>query len=250
MDTKFTIYPAIDIREGRAVRLVHGAADQETRYFEDPLDAAKLWQDAGSEVLHVVDLDGAFEGAPQNLGVIEKMVGLGLRVQMGGGLRTTEAVRSAIEAGCVRAIVGTRAAKDPEWVAELVERFGSTIVAGIDSRNGRVAVAGWVDTTETTTEDLAQRLVGVGVETIIHTDIDTDGTLGGPNIPAQETLLRSVPVKVIASGGVSGPEDIMELRALGDEFPGLDGVIVGKALYEGRVDLRSLLGVLAEDGSA
>lgn len=241
MDTKFTIYPAIDIREGRCVRLTHGAAEQETRYFEDPLDAARLWQDAGSEVVHVVDLDGAFAGEPQNLGVIERIAALGLRVQMGGGLRTTEAVGSAINAGCARAIVGTRAAKDPDWVAELVSRFGSAIVAGIDSRGGRVAVSGWVDMTETSTEDLARLLVGVGVETIIHTDIDTDGTLGGPNIPAQESLLQSVPVTVIASGGVSGPEDIMELLALAEEYPRLDGVIVGKALYEGRVDLRAIL---------
>lgn len=237
----FTIYPAIDIREGRCVRLKYGAADQETRYFEDPLEAAKIWQAAGAEFLHVVDLDGAFAGTPQNLAIIERIAGLGLSVQLGGGLRSTESVKAALDAGCVRAIIGTRAARDPEWVNSLIAAFGERIVAGIDSRGGRVAVQGWVDTTSIETLGLAKALESNGVRTLIHTDIDTDGTLEGPNLAAQEALLQQVGMRLIASGGVATLEDIERLHALSKMYPHLDGVIVGKALYEGKVDLAAAI---------
>ena len=236
------IYPAIDIQGGHCVRLRQGLANESTRYFEDPAEPAKAFADAGSAWIHVVDLDGAFEGAPKNLAALERIAATGLKVEFGGGLRTAENVRAVLDAGAARAIVGTKAAHDDAFVAELVARFGGKKIAvGIDSKNGFVAVKGWVDVTTRRATELAGTAARLGVSTIIYTDIATDGMLKGPNFSALEEMLRSTSANVVASGGVSRREDVVRLRGLAETYANLDGAIVGKAIYEKRVDLRDLL---------
>ena len=241
-----TIYPAIDLRGGRCVRLAQGRADQETVYSEDPAEVAAGFKAAGSAWVHVVDLDGAFTGQPQNMPAILAIAAVGLRVELGGGLRSRESVERALGMGASRVVIGTRAAESDEFMAGLVREFGERIAVGIDAKNGRVAVKGWVDTTDTSALALARRMAGLGVATLIHTDISTDGMLTGPNLAAQEALLGAVGCRVIASGGVSLREDVSRLAALALRHPNLDGVIVGKALYEKRVDLGDLLKLAAE----
>ncbi len=238
----FTIYPAIDIRGGRCVRLNQGKADRETRYFEDPMEPGRLWRAAGASWLHVVDLDGAFEGQPQNLEVIGQLAGLGLKVQMGGGLRDFETVRRVLDHGVSRVVIGTRACEDPEFLRCLVEHFGTERIAvGIDAKDGKVAVKGWVSITEIEVGDLARTVLDAGIRTVIHTDIATDGMFTGPNLRAQKELASIPSLEVIASGGVSGLEDIARLQTVAREQPNLTGVIVGKALYDGRLDLREAI---------
>ena len=241
-----TIYPAIDLRGGRCVRLAQGRADQETVYSEDPAEVAAGFKAAGSAWVHVVDLDGAFTGHPRNMPAVLAIAAVGLRVELGGGLRSRESVERALGMGASRVVIGTRAAESDEFMAGLVREFGERIAVGIDAKNGRVAVKGWVDTTGTSALALARRMAGLGVATLIHTDISTDGMLTGPNLAAQEALLGAVGCRVIASGGVSLREDVSRLAALALRHPNLDGVIVGKALYEKRVDLGDLLRLAAE----
>jgi len=236
-----TIYPAIDIKGGRCVRLTQGRADAETVYAEDPAAVAASFKEAGAAWVHVVDLDGAFTGEPRNLQVVERIAAQGLRVQLGGGLRTRALVDRALELGIRRVVIGTRAAESEAFVAELVAAYGDRIAVGIDAKSGKVAVKGWVDTTDTSAIGLARRMDALGVATLIHTDVGTDGMLTGPNFPAQEAMMDAVRAAVIASGGVSRREDVVGLLEMKESRPNLDGVIVGKALYEGRVDLRDLI---------
>ena len=236
-----TIYPAIDIKGSRCVRLAQGRADEETVYAANPVEVAAQFQAAGSAWVHVVDLDGAFAGEPRNLAAVQAIVVLGLKVQLGGGLRTRAAVENVLGLGVSRVVIGTRAAESETFVAELVQAFGEKIAVSIDARNGRVAVQGWVDTTNTGATVLARRMDALGVRTLIHTDISTDGMLTGPNFAAQEALLAAVSCRVIASGGVSRREDMMKLVEMQKRRPNLDGVIIGKALYENRVELGDLL---------
>jgi len=235
------IYPAIDIKNGRAVRLTQGRADQETVYAENPADVAAQFKQTGSPWIHVVDLDGAFAGEPKNLEQVKAVAALGMKVQLGGGLRTLASVERALSMGVSRVVIGTRAAESESFVAELVKAFGDRIAVGIDAKNGQVAVKGWVSTTDTGALDLARRMDAIGVATLIHTDVGTDGMLTGPNLAAQEVMCRAVKAQVIASGGVSRREDIISLRSLKASCPNLNGVIVGKALYERRVELADLL---------
>ncbi len=235
------IYPAIDIKSGRCVRLTQGRADQETVYNENPSDVAADFKQAGSAWVHVVDLDGAFAGEPQNLEAVQRIAALGMKVQLGGGLRTRAAVERALGFGVSRVVIGTRAAESEAFVGELVEAFGDKVAVGIDAKNGRVAVKGWVATAEMTAIQLAQRMDALGVRTLIHTDIGTDGMLTGPNFAAQEAMLQAGRFNVIASGGVSRHEDVVKLAELARRYANLDGVIVGKALYEKRVNLPDLL---------
>jgi phosphoribosylformimino-5-aminoimidazole carboxamide ribotide isomerase len=239
-----TIYPAIDIRGGRCVRLTQGRADAETVYAEDPAKVAAGFKDAGAGWLHVVDLDGAFSGEPTNLEVVGRIAALGLRVQLGGGLRSRKSIERAISMGVARVVIGTRAVESESFISEIVAAFGERIAVGIDAKDGQVAVKGWVDTTGTSALVLARRMSDLGVATLIHTDVGTDGMLTGPNIPAQDALLNAVRARVIASGGIGRREDIINLIEMGKRLPNLDGVIVGKAIYEGRVDLRDLLGLM------
>ncbi|HRJ45732.1 MAG TPA: 1-(5-phosphoribosyl)-5-[(5-phosphoribosylamino)methylideneamino]imidazole-4-carboxamide isomerase [Opitutaceae bacterium] len=238
-----TIYPAIDIKGGRCVRLTQGRADQETVYSSNPADVAAQFRAAGSGWVHVVDLDGAFAGEPANLGVVAEIVKTGMKVQLGGGLRTRAAVERALSAGVERVVIGTRAAESEAFVGELVASFGLKIAVGIDAKDGKVAVKGWVDTTDLGAVGFAQRMAALGVGTIIYTDIGTDGMLIGPNLAAQEAMLTAVPARVIASGGVSRREDVAALTNIKKRRPNLDGVIVGKALYERRVELADLLAI-------
>lgn len=238
-----TIYPAIDIKSGRCVRLTQGRADQETIYAENPADVAAEFRAAGSDWVHVVDLDGAFAGEPQNLAAVQAIAALGMKVQLGGGLRTRAAVERALGFGVSRVVIGTRAAESETFVGELVQAFGSKVAVGIDAKNGQVAVKGWVATADLSALTLAQRMDALGVSTIIHTDIGTDGMLTGPNLSAQKAMLMAGKFRVIASGGVSRREDVIELAKLAQGHANLDGVIVGKALYERRVELRDLLAI-------
>ena len=239
------IYPAIDIKGGRCVRLTQGRADQETVYAENPADVAAEFKAAKSAWVHVVDLDGAFAGEPQNLGAVQAIVALGMKVQLGGGLRTRASVERALGFGVSRVVIGTRAAESEAFVGELVQAFGDKIAVGIDAKNGKVAVKGWVDTTGTGALDLAKRMDALGVRTLIYTDIGTDGMLTGPNFAAQEAMLAVGKINVIASGGVSRREDVVKLAELARRHSNLDGVIVGKALYEKRVELPDLLAIAA-----
>ena len=236
-----TIYPAIDIKGGRCVRLLQGRADQETVYGENPAAVAAEFHAAGSAWVHVVDLDGAFAGEPQNLAAVEAIVALGMKVQLGGGLRTRASVERVLGFGVSRVVIGTRAAESEAFVGELVQAFGEAIAVGIDAKDGKVAVKGWVDTSNLGALDLARRMDALGVRTLIHTDIGTDGMLTGPNFPAQEAMLGAGRFGVIASGGVSRREDVVRLAELARHHANLDGVIVGKALYEKRVSLPDLL---------
>ena len=238
------IYPAVDIKDGKCVRLRQGAADAKTIYYENPLDAAKAFLDAGSKNIHVVDLDGAFEGRLKNLEVISSIAGLGMFVELGGGMRDESAVGAAFDAGVSRAIIGTKACTNPEFAIDLAQKYGEKIAVGIDARGGKVAIKGWVEVSDSDAYDLAVRLANGGVKTFIYTDIDTDGMLTGVNVVAQKMMLeRLLPCggRLIASGGVASIADVRKLLALAGEFENLDGVIIGKAIYENKIDLKEAL---------
>jgi len=235
----FTIFPAIDLKGGRCVRLRQGRADEATTYSDDPAGMARHWQLLGAEWLHVVDLDGAFQGQSAHREILRQITAVGVPVEIGGGLRTQAAIESVFTDGARRAIIGTLAWEEPHVLEHLVEHFRERLVLGIDARGGRVQVKGWTETTDLPAVDLARRADSCGVHTIIYTDTATDGMLQGPNCAAMEKLCRSVSCDVIAAGGVSSVADIHKLRALG--CPNLVGAIVGKALYENRVTLPALL---------
>ncbi|QYM80468.1 1-(5-phosphoribosyl)-5-[(5-phosphoribosylamino)methylideneamino]imidazole-4-carboxamide isomerase [Horticoccus luteus] len=238
-----TIYPAIDLKDGKCVRLLQGRADQQTVYSDNPAAMAARFRAAGATWIHMVDLDGAFGGTPRNLAAVKAVTDLGIHVQLGGGLRTREDVERVLGLGVQRAVIGTRAAESEAFIGELVQSFGDRIAVGIDAKDGQVAVKGWVTTTATTALALAQRMDALGVGTLIHTDISTDGMLTGPNLAAQRMLLETVKCRIIASGGVSRREDVVNLAKLTHGQARLDGVIVGKALYENAVTLEELIAV-------
>ena len=194
-----TIYPAIDLRGGRCVRLFQGKADQETVYFENPVEPANLWRKAGATHLHVVDLDGAFSGSSENLDAVREILEVdGLSVQLGGGMRDENVIASALEMGLSRVIIGTRACSDPQWVISMINRFGADrIVVGIDAKDGMVATRGWVETSTTSATELAKSLVAQGLRWIVHTDVSTDGAMKGPNFDAQREMSLFVSLPVI-----------------------------------------------------
>ena len=233
------VLPAIDLKDGKCVRLRQGRADAVTVYSDDPVAQAQAWLAQGAEQLHVVDLDGAFQGEPRHAEVIARIVkAIGIPVEVGGGLRTDAQIERLREAGVARAIVGTRALEGIDALAALVRRFGEKIAVGIDARDGFVQVKGWVETTKTRAAELAKQVESVGVRTIIYTDTATDGMLGGPNLAAMREMCGTVSCRVIASGGVSAPEHVTALKALG--CPNLYGAIVGKALYDGKTTLAAM----------
>lgn len=225
------LYPAIDIRGGRAVRLLKGDFAAETAYDADPLDAAQRWVDGGATWLHVVDLDGAKDGAQANAAHLERIAALGVPVQTGGGLRSAEAVQAAFDRGVQRVILGTAALETPELVDELVAAHGGDrIVVSLDAKGGFVTTRGWVHTTEQRVVDVATQLAAKGIQRIVFTDVNRDGMGEGTDLAGMRELLALDAVDVIASGGIGQLSDIQALVDL--EHPRLDGVIVGKALYE------------------
>ena len=238
----FEIVPAIDLQGGRCVRLVQGDFDRSTVYGDDPAGMARRWEAAGASRIHVVDLDGAKEGGPRQLAIVAEIVrAVGVPVQLGGGMRTTDDIAAARNIGVDRVIVGTKAIEDPSFVDRALEQFGDHLGIGIDARDGRVAVRGWVDVSDVDALDLARSMEARGVRTIVYTDIARDGMLIGPNVTAMQRMAEAVPgVQVIASGGVGALGDILELAGTGTV-----GVIVGKAIYTGNVDLAEAIRALA-----
>ncbi|MEN0644667.1 1-(5-phosphoribosyl)-5-[(5-phosphoribosylamino)methylideneamino]imidazole-4-carboxamide isomerase [Alkalicoccobacillus gibsonii] len=239
--TEFIIYPAIDMRDGRCVRLVQGDYDQETVYGDSPFEMAKSFAEAGAKWIHMVDLDGA--KAKQRVNheyVVRVAKELDARVQIGGGIRTAEDVAYYLERGVDRVILGSVAVQNPDFTKEMLATYGGDrIVIGIDARDGYVATEGWLETSEVKEEDLAREMVRFGAKTFIFTDIARDGMLSGPNTEAIEALAKASGAKVIASGGVSTLEDLDELAA--KQSSGIDGAIVGKALYTNRFTLEEAL---------
>ena len=234
------IIPAIDLKEGKCVRLERGVMSTATIYSDDPAATARRWEAEGAQWLHVVDLDGAFAKEPKNLKAIGNIVeGVGVPVQVGGGVRTLETLSSYLELGVERVVVGTAAHKDPDLVVAACERFPAKVVLGIDSRQGRVAVEGWSQTTGMVPEKLAAKFENLSLAAIVYTDISKDGMQTGPNIRATRQLARALSIPVIASGGVGNLDHILALLPL--EKHGVVGVIVGRALYTGSVDLREAI---------
>lgn len=239
------IYPAVDIREGRCVRLVEGRPDMETVYSDDPAAMAMLWQEKGARWLHLVDLDGAFCGAPRNMDVIREIrQSVNIPIQIGGGIRNLSIVETLLGMGINRVIFGTMAINNPEMVAEACSRYGDAISVGIDARDGKVAIEGWGVTAEKNALDLALEMKALGVGRIIYTDIWRDGTLQGPNLEAVREMAGHTGMKVIASGGISTLDDVKAVIEL--EQLGVDGVIIGKSLYAGTVELEAALSLAGQ----
>ena len=233
------LFPAIDLMDGQVVRLERGLAEKKTVYGDDPVAMALKWEAAGADWIHLVDLDAAFEGKSRNLDVIRAITrAVSVPCELGGGMRDAGSIEAALSTGVSRVIIGTKAA-EPGFLAQAAGTFGpARLAVGIDAKDGKVAVKGWVETMDLSALDLAREAVNTGIRTIIYTDIATDGMLRGPNLEAMREMAGAVPCDLIASGGVSGPEDITALAGV----PGVHGAIIGRALYEGRMpaDLRTI----------
>jgi phosphoribosylformimino-5-aminoimidazole carboxamide ribotide isomerase len=239
------LIPAIDLRGGKCVRLFKGEREKETVYSTNPVEVALKWQSEGAARLHLVDLDGAFEGRPVNSAVISAIASvLHIPLQLGGGIRDAENVGRALELGVSKVILGTAAVEKPKMVKELVDRYQDRIIVGIDARDGIVAVKGWVEDSQRKAVDFALEMQDLGVREIIYTDISRDGTLEGPNYHAMEEMAKALGIQLIASGGVSSLEDLRLLKGL--EHLGITGVIVGQALYSGKFTLKEALMVFEE----
>jgi phosphoribosylformimino-5-aminoimidazole carboxamide ribotide isomerase len=234
----FEVVPAVDLKAGRCVRLRQGRADAETVFSDDPVAMARRWQDSRAQRLHVVDLDGAFAGRPSQTELVRAMIAaVRIPVQVGGGLREIAHVEMVLEAGARWAIVGTRAALDPAFLGQVCERFGEQVIVGIDASDGRVAVDGWTRVLDLDAIALARDAAAAGAAAIIYTDIARDGTQNGPNLWSTAAVAKAAGIDVFASGGVGSLDDIRQLATV----PELAGVIVGRALYSGAVDLGAAL---------
>jgi phosphoribosylformimino-5-aminoimidazole carboxamide ribotide isomerase len=238
------LYPAIDIRGGSAVRLVQGDYERETRYDADPLAAAARWAGDGARFLHVVDLDGAKTGQPQNLGSVRRIAaGVSCPIQVGGGLRDAASVEDVLRAGAERVVIGTAALRDPAFLEAMLARHGDRVVVSVDSRGGRVSVAGWTETSEIDTAAAVSDLSSRGVSRFLFTPIEVDGTMAGPNLEGLELLTAATSSEILYSGGIG---DLDDLRALaGTAAPNVIGAIVGRALYEGRFTVAEAEAALA-----
>jgi phosphoribosylformimino-5-aminoimidazole carboxamide ribotide isomerase len=227
------IYPAIDIKDGKCVRLFKGQFSDVTVYGDSPAEMAKKWENLGGEYIHVVDLDGALKGHGVNATKIKEICdSVSVPVQTGGGIRTMEDIEAKFACGIDRVIIGTKAVSDSEFVKRAVDKYGRRIVIGIDAKDGMVAVEGWEKTSDFTAVEFAKKMVSIGVGTIVYTDIATDGTLAGPNVAAMAEMAKAVDADIIASGGVGSLDHIKSLTTTG-----VEGVIVGKALYTEKVNL-------------
>lgn len=237
------LYPAIDLKGGAVVRLYKGDLEQATTFNLDPADQARRFSEAGFERLHIVDLDGAVSGRAVNGAAVEAILAAAdLPAQLGGGIRSLSQIEAWLERGVARVILGTAAVKDPALVHEACKLFPGRVVVGIDARGGRVAVEGWVEASELAAEELARRFEDAGVAALVYTDIERDGALLGVNVAATAALARAVSIPVIASGGVASIADIEALRGV----PGLEGVILGRALYDGRIEPAAALALARE----
>ena len=234
------IIPAIDLKEGKCVRLEQGLMDRATVYSDDPATTARHWESQGAELLHVVDLNGAFAGVPKNLEAIRAIrSAVRMSIEVGGGIRDTATIESLVSIGIDRIILGTAAIKDPSFVQAACSAFPGKIIVGIDAKDGLVAIKGWAEMTKVTAIELAKQMEGYGVIAIIYTDIKRDGMLSGPNIEATQALAEALTIPVIASGGVSSLYDIQKL--LPTRRAGVTGVITGKAIYSGSLDLKEAI---------
>ena len=232
------IYPAIDIKDGKCVRLTQGMKDEETIYFENPWQVALDWQKQGAKQLHLVDLDGAFDGVSRNLEAIEKIIEkIEIPVQIGGGIRSLDTLEKLLHLGAWRCILGTKALEEPEMLKEAIWRYGEKVVVSVDAKDGKVAVEGWTKVGDQDALEFARLLEEMGLKTLVYTDIARDGMLKGPNFNALSRLLNVVSMEIIASGGVSSLEDLIRLKSIG-----ADGAIVGKALYEGAITMKEIGG--------
>ncbi|MEA3543702.1 MAG: 1-(5-phosphoribosyl)-5-[(5-phosphoribosylamino)methylideneamino]imidazole-4-carboxamide isomerase [Thermodesulfobacteriota bacterium] len=240
------ILPAIDLKDGCCVRLEQGLMDKDTVYSDDPAAQALLWQEQGGEYLHIVDLDGAFAGVPKNRAAIESIIAaIDIPSELGGGIRDLATIEAYLDLGITRVILGTVAKENPELVKEACGKFPGQIVVGIDAKDGLVAVRGWADMTEKKATEMAKEMAGFGVEAIIYTDIARDGMMRGPNIEATKALAEAISIPVIASGGLSTLDDIRRLLEI--ESSGVSGVITGKAIYSGAIDLREAVALTKGD---
>lgn len=240
------LYPAIDIRGGRAVRLLRGDYAAETAYDADPADAAQRWVEGGAEILHVVDLDGAKTGEPTNLAAIERIAAVGVPIQVGGGIRNMEAVRALDGVGVGRFVIGTAALRDPEFLAAAIELDPERVVVGVDARGGKVSVAGWTETSDLDAADAVVDLAARGARRFLFTPIEVDGTLEGPNLGELARVAAACAdqgATLIASGGVGSLEHLRELRAAA--ATNVEGVIVGRALYERKFTVPEAISALA-----
>ncbi|TCH99028.1 1-(5-phosphoribosyl)-5-[(5-phosphoribosylamino)methylideneamino]imidazole-4-carboxamide isomerase [Roseococcus sp. SYP-B2431] len=240
----FTLYPAIDLKQGHVVRLKRGDMAQATVYAEDPGEQARAFAAQGFRWLHVVDLDGAFAGQPANAEAVARILAASsLPVQLGGGIRNMATVEAWLQGGVTRVILGSAAVKDPAFVREACRRHPGRIVVGIDARGGMVATEGWAETSTLPARDLALRFEDAGAAAIVYTDIDRDGMLGGVNVEATRELARALVTPVIASGGVASLDDLVALMAARED--GIEGTILGRALYDGRIDPAAALELAA-----
>lgn len=234
------VIPAIDLKEGNCVRLEQGEMNRDTVFSDNPAEQALKWQEAGAELLHLVDLDGAFAGIPKNKAAIEAIIkAIRIPAQLGGGIRDIATIEAYLSLGLSRVIIGTAAQRNPELVIEACQKFPGRIVVGIDAKNGMVAVQGWAELTDISAVDLAKKFEDCGVAAIIYTDISRDGMMGGPNLEATKALAEAISIPVIASGGVSSLKDIENLMAI--EASGVTGAITGKAIYTGAINLREAI---------
>ena len=239
------IIPAIDLRHGKVVRLIHGDVRMETIYSSSPLEMAQRWAAYGVEMIHVVDLDGAIKGRLVNFDMVANIAKkIKVKIEFGGGIREKADVKRALDAGIEKVVIGTKALDD-KFMSELGEEYGDRVVVGIDAKEGIVHTKGWLFKTELRVIDLAEKIKAAGIKTINYTDISRDGTLEGPNINSLRELLRVQGLNIVASGGVSNIKDIKLLKTL--EKEGLSGIIIGKALYEHKIDLSEAIEVCGKD---
>ena len=237
------VIPAIDLKDGRCVRLRQGDMSEETVYSEDPSAMALRWEGLGARLLHVVDLNGAIDGEPRNLAQIEAILkAVSIPIQVGGGIRTLETVRMYLSRGVTRVVMGTAVLQDRVVLEQACKEFPGRILVGIDAKNGLVAVKGWTSVSNTTVRELVGTLKGLPLAGVVYTDIARDGMLEGPNLSSLRDIVDASPVPVIASGGVTRIEDIRAINALGAR---IEGAIVGKALYDGKLDLKQAMAALA-----
>lgn len=241
------LIPAIDIKDGKCVRLTQGDIEKLDVFSLEPVDTAKKWEDMGASIIHVVDLDGAFTGKTKNMEVIEDIINaVQVPIQLGGGIRELNTIDKYFNMGVNRVVIGTAAVKNPQLVQDAVAKYQDRIVIGIDARNEKVSVEGWVETSEISCYELAKKMESLGVKRIVFTDVSKDGMMQGPNIKSIRRMLKETSLKVIASGGVSCLNDLKNLKNISER--NLEGVIIGKALYTNKIDFKAALKLLKKVG--